>query len=65
MIVTLGENASQNTLLTLYSVDGHKVKVVRCVSGENNISTSDLPNGLYIGVLNAEGKNKTFKFVKE
>jgi len=65
MIVTIGENASVNTSLTLYSVDGHKVKVVRCVSGENNISTADLPRGLYIGVIGANDKIKTFKVVKK
>jgi len=65
MIVTVGENAGSNALLTLYSFDGHKVRSIRCVSGENNISTSDLSNGLYIGVLNANGTTKTFKVVKE
>jgi hypothetical protein len=65
MIVTIGENASQNTSLTLYSVDGHKVKTVRCVSGENNISTADLPRGLYIGVIGANENIKTFKVVKK
>ena len=65
MIVTIGENASPETSFTLYSVDGHKVKAVRCVAGENNISTADLPRGLYIGVIGANEKIKTFKVIKK
>jgi len=65
MIVTIGENASPETSFTLYSVDGHKVKAVRCVAGENNISTADLPLGLYIGVIGANEKIKTFKVIKK
>jgi len=65
MIVTVGANAGANALLTIYSVDGHRVRMEHCVVGENNIHTSDLPNGLYIGVLSSNGKTKTFKVVKE
>ena len=65
LTVTLWDNSNSDATFGLYTIDGRKVRNVRCVEGENNIQTSDLPNGLYIGVLNVNGNNKTFKVVKK
>jgi hypothetical protein len=49
---------------SLYAIDGRKVISVSCLPGENRINTGDFPSGLYIGVVNMDGKTEVTKIIK-
>ncbi|HEY6913678.1 MAG TPA: alginate lyase family protein [Paludibacter sp.] len=65
LTVKVIDNTAQNSTFDLYTIDGMKLKSISCVSTENKVNTSDVPAGLYIGVLNENGKCQTFKITKK
>ncbi|NDW19682.1 T9SS C-terminal target domain-containing protein [Dysgonomonas sp. 216] len=65
LIVNIAETSSNDTQFTLYSLDGRALKTRSCQAGENKINMSGMFKGLYIGVLSSNGKNETFKIIKD
>lgn len=65
LTVSLGDNNIGDATFDLYSIDGRKLKSIRCITGENVVNTGDLPQGLYIGMLQVNGKTETYKIMKK
>lgn len=64
LTVSLEGNTPEGALFTLLSVDGKPVKAISCKAGRNTILLTGLPNGLYFGVFNRNGREETVKIMK-
>ena len=58
-------NPNETALFTIYSLEGRKLKTVKCNASKNSISVKNLPKGLFIGEVNIDNKIQTVKIVKE
>ncbi|HLP04586.1 MAG TPA: alginate lyase family protein [Paludibacter sp.] len=65
LVVKVSENTASNSTFGLYTIDGLKLKSLECISGENKMNISNVPHGLYIGILNQDGNSQMFKIMKK
>ena len=55
----------EDGVFTLFSTNGTMVKNVSCSAGKNTVQVSELPAGLYLGILQANGQRESFKIIKK
>lgn len=65
LVVNLEEPGVSDALFTLFSLEGRPLKTISCRTGENGFQLSDLPSGMYFGVLHVNGQKKTAKIIKK
>lgn len=65
LFVTIGESPEKETVFDLFDLNGRLVKTARCVSGENRIVVTDLPEGMYIGMARMGKEQRGFKVLKK
>ena len=65
LTILVEENNVSNVTFNLYSSEGACTKTISCKKGENTIQTSDLPSGVYLGILNIDGQEKSIKIIKK
>ncbi|KAA6302761.1 MAG: hypothetical protein EZS26_000931 [Candidatus Ordinivivax streblomastigis] len=49
----------------LYSIDGRKMYTIICVTGKNHLNIGNFTKGMYVGVLELNGKTEQFKILKK
>ncbi len=64
LIIDVSGNDSFDAIFSLYTIDGQKVKSIRCTTSENKIDMKNLSRGLYLGVFSSKGKDTTIKIIK-
>ena len=63
-ILTIDSNSNLE-ILSIYSILGKKISTETLNGNNANINISHLQSGVYLAKVSAEGKTKTFKFIKK
>jgi hypothetical protein len=60
-------NIAENTggKFVLYSIAGQKIHAITCTIGENRLNITNFTTGIYIGILEIDGKTERFKILKK
>ncbi|MDR2087060.1 MAG: alginate lyase family protein [Dysgonamonadaceae bacterium] len=64
LIVNIASGAKAKGTFAFYSVGGQQVKTFLCAAGENQLPVGNFPQGMYVGILEMDGKTEHFKILK-